>query len=209
MTISIGEGLTNSVWIPFNYGVPPTPGTISNATAHFAPVRVDRFHSASAAAIAFSLSGNNTGTMSATISFAMGIYTRNGSTLSAASISGTNYTISYTSTQSSVSYHGGRLITQSMNMNLTPGLYWLGIWYRTSGGGLTFTPYDFGLPVAAPTLSGVFSAASNASAQIALGWGELSATSTTLNNSAAFSDIRGTNASQMRIVYAEWYNVSA
>jgi len=206
-TISFGENVTFSQYAPFMLYAPQTVNE-SNATAHFHPFKVERYASATRVDIYRSFSLGSTGTITATHSHAVAIYTKNASTLSAATIGGASVGISYTSTQSNASYNGMRRLSIGMNVNLTPGEYWLGVWYRSSGGQLSASDFIVMIPTGAMVVSGDFGAASNASAQVVLGMGALSASSTTLNSSVAFSDIVLSNQSMWRMMYANMVNLT-
>ena len=209
-TISIGENITHSIFSPLaEAGNNGGTGNDSNGTMRFFYIPVERYYSASAALMAHSFTLGSTGTVTATISHALGIYTLNGSTLSALSLSGTNYTISYTSTQSTASYDGLRNVTMAFNMNLTPGDYWIGQWYRTSGGQFSVSHLLDNIPGAGwGNNSGIFGAASAASVHLVLGNGVHTASSTTLNSSVALSHIQGGRSNE-RVIHCLFYNVSA
>lgn len=96
-----------------------------------------------------SLSGStNTSatTASANVSLWMGIYTLNGSTLSLASSGSTNHNFQWSQTGSSsgnTSINGVRQMTVPINVNMTPGEYWVGavISSATTYTGAAFSMY--------------------------------------------------------------------
>ena len=72
---------------------------------------------------------NSTG--SANISLGMGIYTLNGSTLSLASSGSANNAFTWSSNTQNPGVTGARLFSVPMNINMTPGQYWMAAWLST------------------------------------------------------------------------------
>jgi len=207
-TVSFGESLTLSQWLPLGpiaYGAQVND---TNAVAHYAPVKVDRYYSASRIDFAMSQTVGSTGTITGTVSLGFGIYSRNGSTLSQLSTGSGSFGISFTGVQSNSSYNGLRRLTFSMNMNLTPGEYWIGQWVRTSGGQITVSYFVANPPTGGvgAAFSGDFGAASNATQQFIYGWGAHSASSTTLNDTVAFSHIVASQSTHMRNIWMQAVN---
>ena len=73
---------------------------------------------------------NSTG--SANISLGMGIYTLNGSTLSLASSGSANNAFTWSSNTQNPGVTGARLFSVPMNINMTPGQYWMAAWLSTA-----------------------------------------------------------------------------
>ena len=73
---------------------------------------------------------NSTG--SANISLGMGIYTLNGSTLSLASSGSANNAFTWSSNSQNPGVTGARLFSVPMNINMTPGQYWMAAWLSTA-----------------------------------------------------------------------------
>lgn len=122
---------------------------VVNQTMTVKPFIVPFNVSGSMGKIAVSLSAStNTSatTASANITFWMGIYSLNGSTLSLASSGSANNGFQWSqsaSTTANTSVNGMREITAPINVNMTPGLYWLGavISSATTYTGAVFTIY--------------------------------------------------------------------
>lgn len=134
------------------------------------------------------------------VSLYMGVYTRNASTLSLASSGSAAKSWNVTGSTSSGSVVGWRDLTLPIDVNMTPGRYWVGIisvtntsnanWFTASNMGLIAVPAAFSGPLGA----------TNASNQFQLGNGVFSAQTAALPASVAFADIVATSASTARPV---------
>jgi len=132
------------------------------------------------------------------ISLYMGVYTKNASTLSLASSGSAAKSWNITGSTSSGSVVGWRDLTLPIDVNMTPGRYWVGVisvtnttnanWFTASNMGLIAVPAAFSGPLGA-------TAASN---QFQLGNGVFSAQTAALPASVAFSDIVANGASTAR-----------
>jgi hypothetical protein len=142
-------------------------------------------------------SSNSSG--SHTLSFWMGLYTKNASTLSLyASGSGTT-AITHSGTAGSYSFYSGlRLFTFGMTTTVTEGEYWVAFLSRTTSGGANGSYSNAVLSGLATNFLGMFGVSHATTAQITLGQGFYTATTSSMPNSIAFSQIQGSNSLQFR-----------
>lgn len=183
-----------------------------NGTAHFVPILMEAYGSFSRADmfVSASLSSSSNSSHAGTLSMAMGWFTRNGSTLSLASSGSVSAVWTNTSSNSQNNLIGVKQISLPINVNATPGDYWIGIWSLTSSANanwLTLSNVCGSMQNSA--FSGFFGAVANASNQSLLGLGEFSASSATLANSYAFSDLRGTASQQRQVPLMQLINMTA
>ncbi len=157
----------------------------------------------------FSAATNTSATTgSVNMSFWMGIYTLNGSTLSLASSGSTNNAFQFSQSASSTantSVNGMRQITVPMNVNMTPGEYWLGavISSATTYTSINFTVYGNSLlPTSAAILSPI---GSTASRDAMLFQGIYTAATAVGPSSIGSAAINNTSASNVQL--ANFYNV--
>jgi len=180
------DGLVSSLW----------PGNGSIAVFPH-PVEQNYSFTRWAASISATVSTSSNSSHGGTLSFAVGFYTKNASTLSLASSGSVTYAWTNTSNNSTVSLNGLREITGSFAaMNLTAGNYWIAYWSRTStvnANWFTASNIIHATSQSGQAHSGYFMAAAvAASFQPGIpGMGTFSATSTNLPVSMAFSNITG------------------
>ena len=134
-------------------------------------------------------------------SMALGIYSRNVSTLSAVSSSSQVYQFTFTGASGSVAsgtagignFNAFRYLSIPLNVNITNvSDYWLAVWSLTSStnnNGVTVS--NLRIPQNTATLIASLPGATNLSNQLFPGLGILSVSSATLPGSIAFSDIIG------------------
>jgi hypothetical protein len=203
-----GGGDPATFWWPFNEGV-NVMGQQGNATLQFVPiptpavgqnVQFDRI----AMPFYFSNATGSSGTV--TLSGWMGFYTKNESTLSLLHSTSFNSTMSYTGTSLSASQHGIRLLTIPWTTTVTEGRYYVGIMTRTSTGGNNCSLSQILLSQMNTHFSGQWNAPLNRSRQWPPGLGVLSASTTTLPGSVAFSQIDGTASLAARP--PSWFAIS-
>ena len=130
ITISAGGLPTLSRW-EYPDDVFASIGTVPNGSLSIQHMYVPFNVSGSAAKIggSFSASTNGlSGAATASISLWMGIYTLNGSTLSLASSGSTNNSVTWNGSAAGgvTGISGMRELTVPMNVNMTPGEYWVG-----------------------------------------------------------------------------------
>lgn len=195
--VNAPAGGTATLWQPFNEGV-NVGGQAGNATIHIVPLptpapaalgelQVDRL----CVPLYFSNASNSTGT--ASISFSMGLYTRNVSSLSLVHSTSYSTAVTFSGTSSASLHNGIRLHTIPWTTTIGDGRYYVAQWSRTSTGGANATFSQMLVSQLNSNFSGVFGAASNRSNQWPLGYGVFSASvSTAMPSSIAFSQIDGT-----------------
>lgn len=197
-TISILHNAdTYPYWNPQD-GYVQVAGQQGNASMHIQPARApnvtfDRI----AIPVVLSNSSNSTGTV--TVSFQMGIYTRNASTLSLMSSTSATQAFTYSGTVNNSTYAGMRLLTIPWSSSLAEGQYYVGIHSRTTTGGTNASFSQYLASQVNSVFSGIIGAASNSSIQYTRGLGHYSATfSTAVPNSVAFSQIQGSQSIALR-----------
>lgn len=200
-TISIGAPapVTYSRYNEFKES-PLVAGNIGQGSLHLQPwlipnLQFDRvvLHKA------FSNATNSSNSF--TVSDWVGIYTKNGSTLSllqSTSIS-TNFSGSGTA-GSYLSYAGGiKAHTIGMTNTLTEGMYWIGVIQRTTTGGGAGHTLDQALNSNLnSSYRGLMGAATNASNQMSTGFGVYSATTSSMPDSVAITQILGNSSVYLR-----------
>jgi hypothetical protein len=167
----------------------------SNGMVAFQPFYMP-FHM-TCSTVGFDLSIGQVSNSTAGISYAMGIYTLTGSTLSLVTGSSYSSTSSWTSGSGASNDWGGvrslRHWTAAQTWSFTPGYYWMGNWVRSTNAG---TYSWFG--VLANQLVGVQGAVSNATKGHSLGLGyDQVSTATPFKASVAISAITGGGAAQV------------
>lgn len=197
-TISIGVPAgTATMWQPFNEGV-NVAGQQGQAIMHFVPLptptpaalgqlHIDRL----CIPLILSNSSNSSGTV--TLSYSIGLFTKNASTLSL--VMSTSYTTAatFSGTVNNSTFAGVRLHTVPWTTTIEDGRYYVGQWSRTTtgGGNATFNQWLVSQPNS--NYSGLFGGNSNRSHQYPLGMGAYSVSfSTAMPNSFAISQIDGT-----------------
>ena len=188
---------TYPYWNPQD-GCVQVAGQQGNASMHIQPARApnvtfDRV----AFPVVLSNSSNSSGTV--TISFQMGIYTRNGSTLSLLMSTSNTQAFTFSGTVNNSTYAGMRLLTMPWSTSLAEGQYYVGIHSRTTTGGGNATFSQYLASQVNSVFSGIMGAASNASIQYTRGLGHYSATfSTAVPSSVGLSQIQGSQSVALR-----------
>lgn len=203
-------GGTATMWWPYNEGV-NVAGQHGQATLHIAPVptpptaalgevEIDRV----AFPINYSNASNSTG--SVTLSLWMGLYTRTGTNLEIVYSTSHSIGITFSGTNSASLHHGVRLVTVPWTTTIGDGRYYVGIISRTTSGGANASISQFLVSQMNSNYSGIFGAASNATAQWPLGYGYYNSSTTALPATIAFSRINGTASAAARP--PSWFMVS-
>lgn len=144
-----------------------------------------------------SASSNSTGTLS--LSASVGIYTRNGSTLSLLNSASASVTAPISGTVGSYSlYSGLRNLTMGDTTTLSAGQYWVGFGSSSATGGAAAGLFSNGVAGgintnASNNFNGAFGVAQSGSNQYSLGQGYYSTSSAAMPASIAFSQINGTS----------------
>lgn len=199
-TISIGvPGYTKSGLHPWA-DIPGVVGAIGQGTLKFDPmfipnVQFDRF--------AFALNNTNSSNSSGshTLSFWIGIYTRNASTLSLLQSTSSTTALTHSGTAGSYSlYSGLRLFTIPFTTTLTAGEYWMGFLSRTTSGGANGSYSNLLCSYVNSNFLGHFGSSHNTTYQLTLGQGVYTATTSSMPNSVGFTQIRGSDSMARRAV---------
>lgn len=214
-TISMGVAAPTTL-SRFDYpdGIFSPLSTVSNGRLSLNRMYVPFNVTGTAIKIGGSLSGStNTSatTASANVSLWMGIYTLNGSTLSLASSGSANNGFQWSQSASSTansSINGVRQMTVPMDINMTPGEYWVGavITSATTYTGAAFTIYGNSVMPTAAGAAALTPIGSNTTAarDAMLMQGYYSTTTTAGPTSIANSEINNTSASV--VMRANFYN---
>lgn len=137
--------------------------------------------------------------ISAVLSVYVGLYTKNGSTLSLATSGSQSYGWSATSGTGTTNQSGIRQVSIPLAATVTWGDYWLAFMYNSATtGNNVATVTNLVYSQVASTFAGQFGVAANASMQSVLGYGQYSATSASLPGSMAFSDIRDASSALVK-----------
>lgn len=205
-----GGGGTATMWYPYNEAV-NVARPILNATMHIAPVptpvnaaggelHIDRI----CFPMLFSGATNSTG--SYTISYRIGLYTRNGSTISLAHSTSFTIGVTHSGTANSVSNSGIRLYSAGWTTTITEARYLVAVNVRTSSAGANASFSHIALSGLASNFSGYPMQATNRSNQWPLGLGFYSASTTGIPSSIAYSQIDGSHSAVARP--PSWFAVS-
>lgn len=158
-----------------------------------APVQFDR--------LVFGLVNTNSSNSSGshTLSFWVGFYTQNASTLSLLTSTSSSTALTHSGTAGSYSlYSGHRHFTIPMTSTFTQGDYWFAFLSRTTSGGANGSYSNIVGSAQATNFHGYFGSSHNTSYQFTLGQGHYSATTSSLPNSIAFNQINGSNSAALR-----------
>lgn len=142
-------------------------------------------------------SSNSSG--SHTLSFNVGIYTQNDSTLSLLASASRTTAITHSGTAGSYSlFSGVRLFTIGMTTTLTYGKYWIGFMSRTASGGANGSYSIAYATQLGSNFLGHFGSSHNTTYQYGLGKGVYTNTTASMPGSVAFSQIRGSDLQVLR-----------
>jgi hypothetical protein len=190
-----GGGGTVSQWAPFaQHGYLTTAATLGNGSVFMAPAPLFGNFSGSRADIlvSLSLSSSSNSSHAGDISLYVGVYTRNGSTLSLATSASQSHRWTNTSNNSTSLVQGLRRISCPLGVNMTPGDYWVAVMTRTSTTNANWFSASLArVSFLTSPISGLIGESSNSTKQLMPGFGTWSTTSVGLPDSVAFSHIRG------------------
>jgi hypothetical protein len=215
-TISIGAAPAQlSVFqpLPFNGS---TVTQLGQGTVQIYPAFDPEAFSASRADImnSFSISSLGISSYAGAVSYYVGLYTRNGSTLSLASSGSQSYQFTMSSSNSLSLLSGIRRASLPFNANYTGGDLWIGLMsLTTSTNANSFTASNVAVPYGnQAALNGLIGAAPNSSYQLLPGLGFYSVSSASMPVSMGFSDISGIgggNNVAANLVPVQFVNISA
>lgn len=194
ITIVGPSSITHSFFTPPFPGTPTAGLSIGNGVLLMSPFRLDQNLSASRAQMGISVSNSSSSNSSyaGVISFQVGIYTKNGSTMSLLNSGSTFYQWSDTSGQSSGSLTGNRVVSVPINMNLTPGDYWYAVISNTSTTNANWFTASNHMHTGISTRQSFLVNTNTASINIMPGMGNYTATTVSCPAAVAFSEINGT-----------------
>ncbi len=143
-------------------------------------------------------SSNSSG--SHTLSFWVGLYTQNASTLSLWGSASATTALTHSGTVGSYSLFSGgpRLFSIGWTTTAPASNYWLAYLSRTTSGGANGTYSHFLVSAMNSNFLGHFGASANATQQLPLGQGFHGTTQSSMINSIAFSQIQGTGSVNQR-----------
>jgi hypothetical protein len=198
-TISIGHA-TYSGYNPY-HDYPLVIGQPGQGTLQFDPedlpnCQFDR--------LIFGVNNTNSSNSSGshTLSFWVGFYTRNASSLSLLTSTSTSTALTHSGTAGSYSlYSGLRAVSIPMTSTFTAGEYWIGFLSRTTSGGANGSYSNLIGSNLNSNFLGHFGSSHATTAQLTLGQGVYSATTSGMPSSVAFSQIRGSDSQAARPVY--------
>jgi len=192
-----GAAVTKSGYAPMADS-PFVVGQVGQGTLQFQPegfpnVQFDR--------VAFQIHNSNSSNSSGshTLSFWVGLYTRNASTLSLWGSTSTTVALTHSGTVGSYSlYSGIRHVTIPWTTTVSEDNYWIGFVSRTTSGGANGRYSNLVMSNVNSNFVGHFGSSHNTTQQLTLGQGVYSATTSSLPNSVAFTQIRGSDSAVFR-----------
>jgi len=198
MTASVnGGGVTYSGWAPHEDYV-MVAGQQGNGTVYIEPQRAPAYvQDRVAIPILYTNTSNSTGTV--TLSYFVGLYTKNASTLSLSVSSSISATIGFSGTAGSYSLHSGlRLLTFPWNLTVPAGDIYIAHLSRTSTSSQNASISQMLVSQVNSNFVGFLGQSHNTTQQFTQGQGIYTATSSSLPNSIAFSQIRGSDSIAFR-----------
>jgi hypothetical protein len=197
-----GGGVTLSGYDPFGPGAEMVAGQQGNGVFFVQPLDLPAGVQFNHFAMPVNFSGATNSSGSFTVSFWVGLYSKNGGTLSYIAEAGGNVAVTMSGTVGSYSNHAGmRRLTIPWTSTIPAGNYWIGIGSRTTTGGaagMTMSQWLASQPNS--NVSGIFGVASAASLGIVSGQGSVTTgtTATWPPTTIAFSHIAATGSMNLR-----------
>lgn len=177
-------------------------GQYGQASLQFDPVRVGGVAQFDRVVLPIINTNSSNSSGSHTLSFWVGLYTRNNSTLSLWGSVSSSTALTHSGTVGSYSlYSGNRLFTIPMTSTLPAGDYWLGFVSRTTSGGANGSYSNLIASNIASNFLGHFGSSHNTTYQLTLGQGVYTVTTSGMPNSVAFSQIRGSDSLARRAAF--------
>lgn len=191
VTLNGTEPYEQRVWVNGQVG----QGTLRVDPVQFpAAVQFDR------ALIPIFNSNSSNSSGSHTLSFWVGLYTQNASTLSLWGSASATTALTHSGTVGSYSLFSGgpRLFSIGWTTTAPASNYWLAYLSRTTSGGTNGTYSHFLVSAMNSNFLGEFGVSNNATQQMPLGQGFHGTTQSSMINSIAFSQIQGTGSANQR-----------
>lgn len=199
-TISV-QPATASGWNPYA-DLEKIAGQYGQATLQFDPMRCDGPAQWDRVVIPILNTNSSNSSGSHTLSFWIGLYTKNASTLSRLTSTSSSTAVTHSGTVGSYSlYSGQRLFTIPMTTTISGGDYWMGFVSRTTSGGTNGTYSHFVASNIASNFLGHFGSSHATTAQLTLGQGLYTATTSGIPASVGFSEIRGSDSLARRAAF--------
>jgi hypothetical protein len=134
-----------------------------------------------------------------TLSFWVGIYTLNVSTLSLLTSNSASYAMTFSGTVGSYSlYSGMRHVSVPMSTSLSEGRYFIGVLSRTTSGGANGSYSQYQVSNLATNFLGIFGSSHNTTYQFQPGLGVYSATTNAIPGTIPISQVRGSDSNAFR-----------
>lgn len=200
-TISIGVpgAVTYSRYNEFKES-PKVAGEIGNGSLHMQPWLIPNLQF-DCVVLHKGFSNATNSSFSFTVSDFVGIYTKNGSTLSLLQSTSISTNFSGSGTAGSYLSYGGGIKAQTIGMTntLTEGMYWIGVVQRTTtGGGAGHTLNQILNSQINSSYRGLMGAATNATNQMSTGFGVYTVTTSGMPNSIGITELQGNSSVFLR-----------
>ncbi len=197
VTASIIPNATYDGWTPYS-DLMMVAGQQGQGTLYFEPEHSPYyFQNRVGVPVAYTNATNSTG--SVTLSYWMGFYTQNVSTLSLSASTSFSTALTFSGTVGSYSLHSGmRLLTFPWSLTVPESEIWIGHLSRTTTAGGNASVSQMLVSNVNSNFVGFFGQAHSTTQQWTLGQGVYSATTSGMPNSVAFSQIRGSDSLAFR-----------
>jgi hypothetical protein len=197
VTASIIANNTYDGWAPYA-DLMMVAGQQGQGTLYFEPEHSPYyFQDRVGVPVAYTNASNSTG--SVTVSYWMGFYTQNGSTLSLSASTSFSTGFTFSGTVGSYSlFSGMRLLTFPWSLTVPEGEVYIGHLSRTSTAGANASISQMLVSNVASNFVGFFGQSHNTTMQFTQGQGVYSATTSGMPNSVAFSHIQGSGSNNFR-----------
>ena len=174
-------------------------GQVGQGTLQFDPVRVENDFQMDRFCVPLINTNATNSSGSHTVSIWIGLYTRNGNTLSLYQSASSSTAVTHSGTVGSYSlYSGIRLFTIPFSSTIPPNDYWVGFLSRTTSGGANGTYSNLLASNLNSNFLGMFGSSHNTTYQMTIGQGVYSATRSSLLDSVGFTQIRGSDSQAFR-----------
>ena len=197
VTASIIPNATYDGWTPYS-DLMMVAGQQGQGTLYFEPEHSPYyFQDRVGVPIAYTNATNSTG--SVTLSYWMGFYTQNASTLSLSASTSFSTALTFSGTVGSYSlFSGMRLLTFPWAQTVPESEVWIGHLSRTTSGGANASVSQMLISNVNSNFVGFFGQSHATTQQWTLGQGVYTATTAAMPNSVAFSQIRGSDSNNFR-----------
>lgn len=189
-----GGAATQSGWDPWQQAA-RLPAQIGQGSVKIDPVRLEQPVQFDRIVLPLNNTNSSNSSGSHTLSFWFGFYTRNANTLSLLSSTSSSTAVTHSGTAGSYSlYSGFRIFTIPMTTTLTTGDYWLALLSRTTSGGANGSYSNWVITHIGTNFNGHFGSSHATTAQLTLGLGHYTATTSAMPGSIAFTEIQASGS---------------